>query len=103
LHIKVAACDAWVIKVSDENFGSPFFIISYDFIGYLYSKQLIFKIDIEIVYTADPNIILIVNEEGKLKGMKPNPKATQLLPRQQGGARDVIVGPAVLCHSSLIK
>lgn len=53
---------------------------------------------IEIVPIGE--FLLIVNEEGKLKGLPYNEKATELI---QLVSNDYIVGDAVYCEKELVK
>lgn len=50
---------------------------------------------IEVIYAAD-GAEVIVNEEGKLDGLEPNPTATEKL-RERLFPGDYIAGPAVFC------
>lgn len=62
----------------------------------LKSLQEAIRGNIEIVQCGAEHFrhcVLIIDEEGKLKGLEPNPYATQLY----GAAYDCIVGPALLC------
>lgn len=52
---------------------------------------------IETVPTKDGQI-MVVNEEGKIHHLSPNPKATELLKYP-----DFIVGNALVCDTSMIK
>ena len=55
--------------------------------------------DIQIVRPPGmPGVIMVINEEGKLKDLATNPIASKFW-----HAGDPIVGNAVLCHRSLIK
>ncbi len=51
---------------------------------------------IETVRASDGRI-MIVNEEGKMKGFAPNVKASMLFPH------DMIVGTVLLCPDSMFK
>ena len=55
---------------------------------------------IECVYLND-GMTMVVNEEGKLKGLPCNDLATEII--RNSGIYDVIVGPALVCPSKLIK
>lgn len=61
---------------------------------------------IECVYLKD-NMTMVVNEEGKLKGLPCNGLATEITYQNgfidQNGFVDVIVGPALVCQSKFIK
>ena len=48
---------------------------------------------IEIVHPGDGRYLMVVNEEGKLHGLPPNPRATALY------ERDHIVGNALVCRN----
>jgi len=43
--------------------------------------------------------ILITDEEGKMKALRPNPQATEWF----SSPVDIIVGPAILCHSDYLR
>ena len=55
---------------------------------------------IEIVRLSKSQI-MVVNEEGKLMGLSPNPYATLLV--QIAGHRDTIVGNVLVCDIEKIK
>jgi hypothetical protein len=55
---------------------------------------------IELVFLGAGRV-LVVNEEGKLEGLPPNVRATEIIRAQ--GITDVIAGDALLCPSKLIK
>lgn len=55
---------------------------------------------IEIVH-LNKSQVMVVNEEGKLIGLEPNPFATLLV--QIAGHRDIIVGNVLVCDTSKIK
>ena len=55
---------------------------------------------IEIVRLSKSQI-MVVNEEGKLNDLAPNPCATLLV--QIAGHRDVIVGNVLVCDTNKIK
>lgn len=50
---------------------------------------------IELVYLGN-DMVMVVNEEGKLLGLPRNTKATQMYPL------DIIVGDVLVCHSNQI-
>jgi len=54
---------------------------------------------IEVVRTVDDSRIMVLDEEGKLKNMPVNPKATALYPN----LADVIVGDVVVCKRAMVK
>ncbi len=56
---------------------------------------------IEIIYLNDGRL-LIVNEEGKLRNLKTNWRATQLY-RKNRRTEEWIVGDALVCDSSQVK
>lgn len=58
--------------------------------------------DIELVYPLIPKKILVVNEEGKLKGMAYNREATKVA-RSGLKPDDLIVGPALLCSMKEVR
>jgi hypothetical protein len=54
---------------------------------------------IEIVRPIDmPGVVMVINEEGKLKGLAHNAIASKFW-----HSGDPIVGNAILCHSSQVK
>jgi len=55
---------------------------------------------IECVYLKD-DMTMVVNEDGKLNGLPYNDLATKIM--YKNGFFDVIVGPALVCPSKLIK
>ena len=54
---------------------------------------------IEIVRTVDDGRIMVLDEEGKLKKMPVNPKATALYPN----LADVIVGDVLVCRRTMVR
>lgn len=57
---------------------------------------------IQIVHLNDGRL-LIVNEEGKLRNLKPNWRATMLCRKAIAKWTDMIVGDALVCDSSQVK
>ena len=55
---------------------------------------------IEVVQTWASPAVLVINDEGKLRGLELNMEATDLMAREYVAAGDYIVGPAVLCKQS---
>jgi hypothetical protein len=55
---------------------------------------------IEFLYLKN-NLVMIVNEEGKIIGLPYNPKATQLV--QENNIQDIIVGDVLVVNQKLIK
>jgi hypothetical protein len=53
---------------------------------------------IELVYLPDGSL-MVIDEEGKLKGFTPNPVATMLYDNPD----DIIVGPALVCKQSEVE
>jgi hypothetical protein len=76
-----------VIEVHPKNDGKVFTI-----------EELKGFVDgfIECVFLNDKQV-LVVNEEGKLKGMPYNPVATEVYCMAFQPNRDIIVGDALLC------
>lgn len=60
---------------------------------------------IEIVTLANSEDILVIDEEGKFKADNPiNERATRIAVRHYGIIpSDVIVGNAILCHTSMVE
>jgi hypothetical protein len=63
---------------------------------------------IEVVHPPNmPGVIMVLNEEGKLKGLAHNEIATRLWQKgaQAGSPRmaDPVVGTVLLCHTSQVK
>lgn len=55
---------------------------------------------IEIIHPAErPGCLLVIDEEGKLKGMRFNSAASLLY----GNDGDVVVGPALLCREEEVE
>lgn len=54
---------------------------------------------IEVVGTVDPSRIMVLNEEGKLKRLSVNQKATALYPN----LADIIVGDVLVCKRRMLK
>lgn len=48
------------------------------------------------IFTLDGKEVMVINEEGKLKGLPVNVRATRLF-RQFHGVGDYIVGDALIC------
>ncbi|GHU80109.1 hypothetical protein FACS1894145_5770 [Bacteroidia bacterium] len=69
---------------------------------YFILKELQSFVDgyIECIYLED-NMTIVVNEEGKLNKLPVNNMATKIA--IENGYDDVIVGPALVCQSKLIK
>lgn len=57
---------------------------------------------IEIIPCNDSNLIMILDEEGKLKNKPFNSEATELV-SEIIPSWDVIVGDVLVCESSLVK
>jgi hypothetical protein len=55
---------------------------------------------IEFLYLKN-NLVMIVNEEGKMIGLPYNPKATLLV--QENNINDIIVGDVLVVNQKLIK
>lgn len=56
---------------------------------------------IEVVYPLyDSNIIIVIDEEGKLKGKDINYAATIMW---GGAGYDALVGDVIVCHISMLK
>jgi len=55
---------------------------------------------IEFVYLSIDKI-MIVDEEGKVKGLPSNVQATKVI--RKYGIPDFIVGTAVVCHKNMLK
>lgn len=59
---------------------------------------------VEVVYPYIHNeLILIIDEEGKLTDKKPNLIATAIFENGDPHACDYIVGDAILCHTDMFK
>jgi len=58
--------------------------------------------DIELLYSADRGTIMVVNEEGLLKKLPPNEKATNWAMRE-GASYSVIVGNTVIMNANQIR
>jgi hypothetical protein len=56
---------------------------------------------IEFVYLLKDNLVMVVNEEGKITGLPFNAKATQLV--KECNINDIIVGDVLVINQSLIK
>ena len=56
---------------------------------------------IQLVNTANPDVILVVNEEGKLRDLPINEQATRIYFAAHGMS-DVLVGDVLVCHTSEI-
>jgi len=54
---------------------------------------------IEVVRTTDDSMIMVLDEEGKLKRMPVNPVATALYPN----LADIIVGDVLVCKRAMVK
>lgn len=59
----------------------------------LVAKQAFVGGYIQAVYPFDDPVALVVNEEGKLKGMEP----CRALMDEEGNIYDIIVGPFLIC------
>jgi hypothetical protein len=57
---------------------------------------------IEIIHLEDGRL-LVIDEEGKLKGLTENPTATMLLHTAGGMPQDFVVGTVVLCESDEVE
>lgn len=58
--------------------------------------------NIELLYSADRGTIMVVNEEGLLKKLPPNEKATNWAMRE-GASYSVIVGNTVIMNANQIR
>ena len=61
---------------------------------------------IEIIPSVLDDMIMVIDEEGKLKGKESNPVATFLYVHsftKDGILCDVVVGDALLCHESMVR
>jgi len=56
---------------------------------------------IEFVYLLKDNLVMVVNEDGKITGLPFNAKATQLV--KECNINDIIVGDVLVINQSLIK
>ena len=56
---------------------------------------------IEFIYLRKDNLVMVVNEEGKITGLPFNAKATQLV--KECNINDIIVGDVLIVNQSLIK
>ena len=56
--------------------------------------------NIEFLYLKD-NLVMVVNEDGKMIGLPYNPKATLLV--QENNINDIIVGDVLVVNQKLIK
>ena len=56
---------------------------------------------IEFIYLRKDNLVMVVNEEGKIMGLPFNAKATQLV--KECNINDIIVGDVLVINQSLIK
>lgn len=54
---------------------------------------------IEVIRTINDNQIMVLNEEGKLKHLPVNQRATALYPN----LADIIVGDVLVCDRSMVK
>lgn len=66
----------------------------------LKDMQNIVKGYIEFLYLKD-DLIMVINEEGKLNSLPVNVKATRLV--QERGINDLIVGDVLVVNKNLIK
>lgn len=57
---------------------------------------------IEVVYLADGRI-MVLNEEGKLRGLAYNQRATALFRKQTGITDDFIAGDVLICKEEQLK
>lgn len=55
---------------------------------------------IEFLYLKD-NLVMVVNEEGKIVGLPFNARATQLI--KENNINDIIVGDVLVINQNLIK
>lgn len=55
---------------------------------------------IEFLYLKD-NLVMVVNEEGKMVGLPFNPRATQLI--KENNINDIIVGDVLVINKNLIQ
>lgn len=53
--------------------------------------------------TGEREEIMVVNEEGKCRGMLPNLNATAILKIWFGKYVDIIAGPALVCPAEMIE
>jgi hypothetical protein len=58
---------------------------------------------IEIVPLGDSDLVIVVNEEGKLNGLPINNKATEVWRIHWPTSSDFIVGNALICKRTMIK
>ena len=58
--------------------------------------------DIELVFLNDTEI-MVVNEEGKVHGLKHNPTATRIFKENHPSLSDYIVGDVLVCKEEQIK
>lgn len=66
----------------------------------LKDMQNIVKGYVEFLYLKD-DLIMVVNEEGKINSLPVNVKATRLV--QESGINDLIVGDVLVVNKNLIK
>lgn len=68
----------------------------------LEEMQAIVGGDIELVFLNDTDI-MVVNEEGKVHGLKHNPTATRIFKENHPSLSDYIVGDVLVCKEEQIK
>ena len=57
---------------------------------------------IELIYLPD-NVVMVINEEGKLENLPFNEKATAIYQQSIFGVEDCIVGDALVCKDEEVK
>ena len=67
----------------------------------LKDMQNIVKGHIEFVYLLKDNLVMVVNEQGKIMGLPFNAKATKLV--KECNIKDIIVGDVLVINQNLIK
>jgi hypothetical protein len=67
------------------------------------AKEYFKDATLEIVYTDDPNVIMLIDEDGIAKDLPRNFPAADFMAKRYREVTNCIMGPAILCPNEMVK